>query len=66
LPEIGSTSASFLIRNSSGSMPQAKAISSIALSSAIDPVASPGARMKSGVPLSTRATSCAVRIAGLA
>jgi len=47
-------------------MPQAKDISSIALSSAIDPVASPGARMNSGVPVSMRTTSCEVLIAGLA
>ena len=33
-------------------MPQACAISSMALSSAIEPVASPGARMNSGVPVS--------------
>jgi len=47
-------------------MPQAKAASSIALSSTIDPVASPGARMNSGVPVSTRTASCEVDIAGLA
>jgi hypothetical protein len=51
---------------SGGSMPQAKDISSIALSSAIDPVASPGARINSGVPVSMRTTSCEVLIAGLA
>ena len=47
-------------------MPQACAISSIALSSAIEPVASPGARMNSGVPVSSRTASCEVAIAGLA
>ncbi len=35
-------------------MPQASAISSIALSSATLPEASPGARMKVGVPVSRR------------
>ena len=45
-------------------MPQANAASSIALSSAIEPVASPGARMNSGVPVSTRTASCEVAIAG--
>jgi hypothetical protein len=38
----------------------------MALSSAIEPVASPGARMKSGVPVSTRTASCDVAMAGLA
>ena len=47
-------------------MPQAHAASSIALSSAIDPVASPGARMNSGVPVSIRTASCEVAMAGLA
>ena len=42
-------------------MPQACAISSIALSRAIEPVASPGARMKSGVPVSSRTASCGRR-----
>ncbi len=46
-------------------MPQACAISSIALSSAIDPVASPGARMNSGVPVSSLTASCEVAMAGL-
>ena len=43
-------------------MPQASAISSMALSSAMEPVASPGARMNSGVPVSRRTTSCEVVI----
>ena len=47
-------------------MPQAQAASSIALSSAIDPVASPGARMNNGVPVSIRAAACEVAMAGLA
>jgi hypothetical protein len=47
-------------------MPQACAISSMALSSAIESVASPGARMNSGVPVSTRTPSCDVAMAGLA
>ena len=45
---------------------QGCAISSMALSSAIEPVASPGARMNSGVPVSRRTASCEVRIAALA
>ena len=47
-------------------MPQAAAASSIALSSAIDPDASPGARMNIGVPMSSRTASCDVAMAGLA
>ena len=39
-------------------MPQASAISSIALSRAALPGASPGARMNSGVPVSIRTASC--------
>jgi hypothetical protein len=38
-------------------MPQASAISSIALSNAALPDASPGARMKNGVPESSRTAS---------
>jgi len=47
-------------------MPQESAASSIALSSAIDPGASPGARTKSGVPMSSRTASYDVAMAGLA
>jgi len=47
-------------------MPHASAISSIALSSAMEPVASPGARMNIGVPVSSRTASWEVRMAGLA
>ena len=47
-------------------MPQAAAASSIALSRAIDPVASPGARMNIGVPMSVRTASWRVAMAGLA
>ena len=54
------------MRKASGSIPQAHAASSIAPSSAIEPVASPGARMNSGVPVSTRTASCEVAMAGLA
>ncbi len=47
-------------------MSAASAISSMALSSAMLPVASPGARMKRGVPVSSRTASVVVAMAGLA
>jgi hypothetical protein len=47
-------------------MPQANAASSIAHSSAAEPVASPGARIGPGVPISARTALCRVEIAGLA
>ena len=47
-------------------MPQAKAISSTALSSAALPGASPGARMNIGVPVSSRTASWLVDRAGVA
>ena len=47
-------------------MRQASAASSIALSSAIEPVASPGARMNIGVPVSIRTAVWEVAMAGLA
>jgi hypothetical protein len=47
-------------------MPAACAISSIALSNAMLPLASPGARMKIGVPVSSRTASAVVAMAGLA
>jgi hypothetical protein len=47
-------------------MPHSCANSSMALSSAMLPVASPGARMNSGVPVSIRTAVWVVAMAGLA
>ena len=47
-------------------MPQASAASSMATSSAAEPEASPGARIGPGVPMSSRAASWVVAMAGLA
>ena len=47
-------------------MPQASAASSMATSSAADPEARPGARIGPGVPMSLRAASWAMAMAGLA
>ncbi len=62
----GSISGSLRMRNSTGSSPQAIAISSIADSSAYIPGVSPGARKIEGVGRSSRARRWVVRRLGAA
>ena len=60
----GSTWVSFLMRNAIGSMPSFSAISSIAISSAIIPGASPGARI--ALPSGRLSTASRIEIMRLA
>ncbi len=65
-PDSGCASGSLRIRNSTGSRPQAIAISSTADSSAYIPCASPGARMIVGTGTSSGASRWVVRRCGAA
>ena len=65
-PEVGSRSGSFLILSSTGSIPSCSASSSMAVSSAKVPTASPGARMKVLASMSIVATRTPSRMVSAA